>query len=366
MTDRRPESTRAAPPRLVVSAGGAIKPDHRLLIPGHGKTPLPAPGTAIWDFSGETMGATWSIRLVPPPDLVRDTVQTTVEAELARFVALFSAWDSRSELSRLNAAPPGFWAVSEPFWTLLNKAMDFADETDGAVDPTLGALVDLWGFGPSGPRPLDGFGTGHTVPSEDEITAAFALSGWGLLRFNRDARAVQQLGGVKLDLSGIATGHAVDCLSDCLTRLGATHHLVRIGAEHRGAGTRPDGHPWWVALQPVAGAASPDTVAALFDLALSTSTRHARRFDAPGQRYGHIIDGRLGHPVDNGVTSVTVLADTALYADAMATALTVMGPVEGPDCARALGLAAVFTVQTADGAAELASPAFVAMLSEGA
>lgn len=366
MTGGRPGSTRATPPPLVIGGDGDVRPDHRLLIPGHGKTPQPPPGTTIQDFGGEAMGATWSVRLVPSPGLDRATVQSAIEEELARFVALFSAWDPRSELSRLNAAPPGFWAVSEPFWTLLNRAMDLADDTNGAVDPTLGALIDLWGFGPSGPRPLDGFGTAYTVPSEDEIIAARAVSGWGLLRLNREARAVQQLGGIRLDLSGIAMGHAVDSVSARLTAMGATHHLVRIGADHRGAGVKPDGYPWWVALKPVAGGTAPHTVAALFDLALSTSTVRARSFDADGRNHGHILDGRTGRPVDNGVASVTVLADTALYADAMATALTVMGPVEGPAWAEALGLAAVFTVQTGDGPIEIVSPAFVAMLSEGA
>lgn len=339
--------------------------DHRLLIPCHGKTPLPAPGDRIQDYAGETMGTTWSARLVLPPGQDHAAFQAAIEAELARIIALFSAWDPRSELSRLNAAPPGFWAVSEPFWTLLNRAMDLADETNGAVDPILGALVDLWGFGPPGPRPADGFGTGQTVPFEDEIVAARAVSGWGLLRFNRDARAVQQLGGVRLDLSSFALGHAVDCVSGRLSAMGATHHLVRIGGEHRGAGVRPDGHPWWVELKPAAGAAAPRTVAALFDLALSTSTGQARRFEAYGQGYGHILDGRSGRPVDNGVAAVTVLAETALYADAMATALTVMGPVDGPDWADALGLAAAFTVRTDDGLTEILTPAFIAMMSEG-
>lgn len=365
MTDNRPGSTRAAPPRLIVGGDAGVRPDHRVLIPGHGKTPLPPPGRLIWDFAGETMGTTWSVRLVPPPGTDRDAFQAAIEEELARIIALFSAWDPRSELSRLNAAPPGFWAVSEPFWTLLSRAMDMADDSNGAFDPTLGALVDLWGFGPSGPRPLDGFGTDHTVPFEDEIVAARAVSGWGRLRFNREARAVQQLGGVRLDLSGVALGHAVDAISGHLTAMGATHHMVRIGAEHRGAGVRPDGFPWWVELKPVAGATASRTVAALFDMALSTSTGQARQFDAYGQSYGHILDGRSGRPVANGVLSVTVLADTALYADAMATALTVMGPVDGPAWAEALGLAAAFTVQTGDGPAEILSPAFVAMLSVG-
>ena len=344
----------------------APRPDNRVLIPTHGRKPSPPPGSHIWDFAGETMGTTWSVRLIPPRGLDRAAFQSAIEDELAGIIALFSHWDPRSELSRLNAAPPGFWAVSEPFWDLLNEAMDLADDTNGAVDPALGALVDLWGFGPPGPRPLNGFGTGPTVPFDEEVDAARARSGWGIIRFNREARAVQQLGGVKLDLSGIAKGHAVDRVSERLTGMGATHHLVEIGGELRGAGVKPDGMPWWAELQQAPGAPGPRSVAALFDLACATSGDWVRSFEVYGQTCSHTIDGRTGRPVGNGVASVTVLAETAMYADAMATALTVMGPVEGPAYAEAMNIAAAFVVRTEGGLIETLTPAFTAMLSEGA
>ncbi|HYD26752.1 FAD:protein FMN transferase [Brevundimonas sp.] len=346
--------------------GDGPRVDNRVLIPTHGKAPTRPPSDLIWDFAGETMGTTWAVRLAPPPGPDRAAFQTAIDDELNRIILLFSHWEPRSELSRLNAAPPGFWAVSEPFWSLLNASLELADDTNGAVDPTLGALVDLWGFGPPGPRPLDAFGAGPTVPFEDEIAAALAVSGWGRLRLNRDARAVQQLGGVKLDLSGIAKGHAVDRVSERLAAMGATHHLVEIGGELRGAGVKPDGHPWWVELQQAPGAPAPRTVAALFDMAVATSGDWVRRYEVYGQVYSHTLDGRTGRPVDNGVASVTVLADTALYADAMATALTVMGPEEGPAFAGAMDIAAAFVVRDGDGLTETITPAFAAMLNEGA
>ncbi|WP_309093327.1 FAD:protein FMN transferase, partial [Phenylobacterium sp.] len=97
--------------------------------------------------------------------------------------------------------------------------------------------------------------------------------------------------------------------------LGATHHLVEIGGELRGRGVKPDGHPWWVELQQAPAAPGPRTLAALFDLAVATSGDWVRGFDHDGRRYPHTLDGRIGRPVDNGVASVTVLADTALRAD---------------------------------------------------
>ncbi|GAA0611573.1 FAD:protein FMN transferase [Brevundimonas kwangchunensis] len=341
-------------------------PYNRVLIPNHDRAPERPPSDLLWDFAGETMGTTWAVTLVPPPGKTRETFQSAIEAELARIIALFSHWEPTSELARFNAAPEGFWAVSQPFWDLLNKAMDIADDTDGAVDPTLGALVDLWGFGPPGPRPLDSFGTAPSLPLDDEVAEARARSGWQSLRLNRQQRAVQQSGEMKLDLSGIAKGHAVDVVSERLHALGATSHLVEIGGELRGRGVKPDGRPWWTELQQAPGSPEPRTLVALFDLAVATSGDWVRGFETYGQRYSHTLNGRIGRPIDNGVASVTVLADTALYADAMATALTVMGPIEGPAFATAMKIAAAFVVRGDTGLTEIVTPAFQAMLDEGA
>ena len=331
---------------------------NRVLIPIHGRLPSRPPGRTIWDFAGQSMGTDWSVRLVAPTSRTRAEFQAAIDDELAGVIALFSHWDPTSELSRWNAAPAGFWAVPEPFWSVLNAAMDLADDTDGAVDPTLGALVDLWGFGPPGPR------TG--LPSDEEIAAALSVSGWRSLRLNREARAVQQVGGMKLDLSGIAKGHAVDRVSERLTALGATSHLVEIGGELRGAGVKPDARPWWTELQAAPGAPGPRTLAALFDIAVATSGDWVRRFNVFGQTYGHTLDGRTGRPLTHGLASVSVFADTAMRADALATALMVMGPVDGPAYAEATDLAALFIVRTAEGMTEHLSPAMIAMMEEGA
>lgn len=334
---------------------------NRVLIPTHGRMPERPPSSHIWDFAGETMGTTWSVRLVPVPAQERDLYQAAIEDELTGLIALFSHWEPTSELSRFNTAEPGFHAVSEEFWTVLNAAMDIADDTNGAVDPTLGAIVDLWGFGPPGARSLT-----SAEPSTGEIDAARAVSGWGRLRLDRANRSILQLGGLKLDLSGIAKGHAVDCVSDRLFELGATSHLVEIGGELRGRGVKPDARPWWTELQQPPGSAAPRTLAALFDMAVATSGDWVRNYEVDGRNYSHTIDGRTGAPIDNGVASVTVLADTALQADALATALTVMGVEEGLGFATVTNLAAAIVIRTKDGLVETVSPAFAAMLDEGA
>jgi thiamine biosynthesis lipoprotein len=332
---------------------------NRVLIPPMAEPPSRPPSDIVWVLDGQTMGTTWSARVIAPPGADKVAVQAAIQAELDAVVSVFSPWDPDSEISRFNAAPPGVWAMSSPFWTLLDAAMDIADDTNGAVDPTLGALVDLWGFGPPGPRPADA-----PLPSEAEVEAALALSGWQGLRLNRDARGAMQRGGTALDFSGIAKGHAVDRVSDRLTALGATSHLVEIGGELRGRGVKPDGQPWWVEIEQPPASPAPRTLMALLDVAMATSGDYRRVFSHDGRRYPHTIDGRTGRPVDNGLASVTVVHPSAMKADAFATALTVMGPFEGPEFAAAYGLAAHFVERTPRGPVERMTPMFAAMLVE--
>ncbi|GAW42234.1 Thiamine biosynthesis lipoprotein ApbE precursor [Brevundimonas sp. SH203] len=353
--------SRAAPSAVVIGdpAPLADRADNRVLIPVIEGAPPRPPSDLIRSLDGQTMGTTWSARVIAPPGVGEATVREAIEEELAAVVALFSPWEPSSEISRFNTAPAGVWAVSQPFWDLLDAAMTLGDETNGAVDPTLGALVDLWGFGPPGPRPAL-----LPLPPEEEIAAALAVSGWQKLRLNPDARGVMQMGGMKLDFSGIAKGHAVDRVSDRLTALGATSHLIEIGGELKGRGVKPDAQPWWVEIERVENSPAPRTVAALFDLAVATSGDYRRAFVHDGRLYPHTLDGSTGRPVRNALSSVTVIHASAMMADAYATALTVMGPFEGPEYAEALGLAAHFVERSERGPIERMTPAFAAMMDD--
>jgi thiamine biosynthesis lipoprotein len=349
----------SVPSPILIGGADHSRRDDRVLIPPMTGAPERPPSDLIWSLSGETMGTTWSVRLVPPPGAAQGVFATAIEEELARIVAVFSPWEADSEINRFNAAPARTWALSDDFWALLTQALDLADDVNGAVDPSLGAMVDLWGFGPSGPRSVL-----LPLPSDEEIEAARAVSGWQKLRLHREAQAAIQIGGMKLDFSGIAKGHAVDRVSDRLSALGATSHLVEIGGELKGRGVKPDAQPWWVEIEAVAGSPAPRTVAALVDLAMATSGDGRRAFTHEGRLYSHTLDGATGRPVDNGLAQVTVFDASAMRADALATALTVLGPIEGPEMAEALGLAAHFTERRPDGLIERMTPAFAAMLDD--
>ncbi|AQR60403.1 hypothetical protein BZG35_01075 [Brevundimonas sp. LM2] len=315
----------------------------------------------IHRLAGQTMGTVWSIHVVLGPSDDPATVGRAAVSTLDHQVATFSHWDPTSELSRFNAAPPGRVPVSAELWAVIEPALALARETDGALDPALGALVDLWGFGPPGPRPAD-----RRLPPDTEIMAARACGGWRRLEPDAATRSLRQPGGLRLDLSGIAKGHAVDRLSEALSAAGFDHHLVEIGGELRGQGVKPDGLPWWVEIESPPGAAGPRTLVALHGLALATSGDAERAFEAAGHRYGHTLDGRTGRPIDNGLAAVSVVADTARQADALATALTVMGPLAGPAWAEARGIAALFRVRSVAGPREIATAAARDMMDEPA
>lgn len=334
---------------------------NRVLIPPVEGGPERPPSDLVWSLDGESMGTTWQVKFIPPPGRDLQTFRDAIEAELAEVIRLFSPWVDDSEITCFNRAEAGFFPLSEPFWSVLTTSLDLADDVNGAVDPTLGALVDLWGFGPPGPRSAL-----LPVPSDEEIEAARQVSGWNRLRLDRDNRAALQPGGMKLDFSGIAKGHAVDRVSDRLIALGATSHLVEIGGELKGVGVKPDAQPWWVEIEAVEGSPAPRTIAALYNLAVATSGDWRRAFSHNGKAYSHTLDGSTGRPVDNGLAQVTVFDAQALRADALATALTVLGPVDGPELAAAMGLAAHFIERKADGLVEHMTPAYVAMMEEEA
>lgn len=336
--------------------GGLDRIDNRVLIPSTDRAPARPPSNLIWSLNGETMGTTWSVRAVPAPGTVQADLQAAIQAELDAVVAVFSPWEIDSEISRFNLAPPGTWALTDDFWSLLDASMDLADDTNGAVDPTLGAIVDLWGFGPAGPR--------NDLPSDDQIATALGVSGWQRLRLHRAGQAAVQPGGLTLDFSGIAKGHAVDRISERLTALGASSHLIDVGGELRGRGVKPDAQPWWVEIEQPPGSQVPRTVAALFDIAVATSGDYRRAFLHGHKLYPHTLDGRTGRPVDNGLTSVTVFDTSAMRADALATALTVKGPEDGFSYAVEMGLNAHFVIRTGSGLIERMTPAFAAMMDD--
>jgi thiamine biosynthesis lipoprotein len=315
--------------------------------------PLAVPwNDVVYMMRGETMGTTWSVKLVAPHRHWLAPVRAAVERVLASVVAQMSTWATDSDISRFNASPPDSWIVlPTDLYEVLQYALTVSRETGGAFDPTVGGLVDFWGFGSLGRR--------GDCPDHASVEAA--RNGGGRFRLASGRRAFQP-GGVRLDLSGIAKGFAVDRLSAELSHCGIAAHLVEIGGELRGCGVKPDGSPWWVALDEPHGQANADVIVALHGLAVATSGDTVRYFESDGRRYSHTIDPRTGYPVPDRIAAVTVLHRQCMCADALATALTVLGPEAGFDHAACHGIAARFVLRGDGGPLERITPALAAML----
>lgn len=297
-------------------------------------------------FNGLSMGTTCSLVFAAPASVTDAAVQAALEEACDLVVREMSGWERGSDLSKFNAAPPGWREIPRHFALVLKRALEIAELTDGAYDPTLGDRVDALGFGP-----------GFVVDTTEREQA-----GWRRLTLDIANRRAFQPGGVTVDLSSIAKGYAVDLCAERLRGLGVPSFLVEIGGEFVGQGVKPDAQPWWVQLELSDVAPAPDeppqTDVALVNLAVATSGDFVRRKEAGS----HLLDGRTGEPVKGPLSGIAVLHPSAMEADAWATALFALGPEGGIAMAEAQGLAAVFAIRTSEGARSILSSKAAEML----
>lgn len=289
------------------------------------------------------MGTTWSARIVDAPDQCAMVIQSV----LAQVIGEMSNWESESDISRFNRAPVGGWvALPADLLHVLHAGLDVARLSEGAFDPAIGAMVETWGFGPS--------------PERTERRAASSSPPW--LSIEIEPGRARRKRDVRLDFSGIAKGFAVDAVARALTGIGLHHFLIEIGGELRGAGIRPDLQPWWVDVESPPGLSLPALRIALCGLSVATSGDYRRYAMKDGVRLSHSIDPASGAPVANDVASVTVLHESAMLADAWATAIMVMGHERGMALASREGLAARLIRRHGDKGQEYMTPALAAML----
>lgn len=324
----------------------------RVFIPPLLQAPPPMPAAArALKLDGASMGTSWSVQLYAPPELGEQDLCSGIQQQLDQVVAQMSHWESASALCQFNRSA-GWHSLPPEFFQVLDYAVYLARQTGGAYDPAAGQLVDLWGFGPAGRR--------QRAPSEAEIRAARPAVGWRQLQLDRQQRRAWQPGGLQLNLSSIAKGYAVDQVARWLETRQISSYLVEVGGELRGAGLKPDHSPWWVALE-APDDATPDLVA-LHRLAVATSGDYRQHFEQDGRRYSHTLDPRSGYPITHGLAAVSVLHPTCMVADALATALGVLGLEQGLAYAGQQQIAARFVQRTAHGLQHSLSPALAAML----
>lgn len=273
---------------------------------------------------GKTMGTTFSIKYYPAketPD--SEELLRLVNEKLISVNMEMSTYIDQSEIQKFNKQKTldSWFKVSPGFHWVTKLAVALAEKTDGIYDPTVGPLVDLWGFGKNKTK---------TIPSAQEIEKAKQMVGYKkIIIHDTEAMIRKTQADVRLDLSSIAKGWGVDEVGRVLESHGIESYMVEIGGEIRAKGLKPDKTQWQL------GITSPDSkgfdsvqkIVLLKDAALATSGDYRNFYEIDGKRYSHVIDPRTGSPALSTIASVSVIEKSGdcTQADGLATALLAMG-----------------------------------------
>jgi thiamine biosynthesis lipoprotein len=285
-------------------------------------------------LGGKTMGTTWSLQIARPLTAgERGKLQQRLASELDSIERVFSTWNPDSAISRFNESKSTETIpVTLPLAQVLASALDLSRQTEGAFDPTMGPLIDLWGFGHEGKR--------TEPPTPDEISSALSKCGADKLTVTLNPPTLRKaIPDLEVNPSAIVEGYAADQLGHLLKSSGYEGWLLEIGGEILADGLSPDGRPWRVGIQ-TPGAALNDSFSnlPLSDQALATSGTYRQRFEHGGRIYSHLINPKTGWPIETKLVSVSVLSPSCMKADAFATALMVLGRQQGEPLAQRQGL----------------------------
>ena len=322
----------------------------------------PDPAPPVHVFDGTTMGTTWAVRVVaadPWPRAERDRVGAEIQTVLDDVESKMSHYEPSSELSRFNRARTiRPFPVSADTLEVFREARRLGELTGGALDVTVGPLVNAWGFGPVEPERLP--------PAGELLSRLRAHVGYARIELDAAASTLRKTDpAVEGDLSAVAKGYGVDRVAGVLREVGLRRFLVEVGGEIVAAGVNQLQRPWRIGIESPAAGGGIQRVVPLQDRAMATSGDYRNRREVDGRWVSHTIDPRTGRPVEHRLASVSVVADRCATADGLATALEVLGPEDGYALAAGQGWAALFLIRGDDGAIrERATPAFSALLAE--
>lgn len=320
-----------------------------LLIIACGRT-----GEQLESLSGRTMGTTYSVKYVQDnaeSSISGAELQSKLDQRLVEINQLMSTYIPDSELSLLNKAPANqAFPISAETRDVILEALRISKLSDGALDITVGPLVNLWGFGPDN-KP-------DNIPSSEQIQSVKAVIGAD--KFVLEAnRVIKEDAGVYIDLSTIAKGYGVDELATILEDYGINNYLVEIGGEMRVSGTKQNNKDWLVAIEkPISTERAVQRIIAIGDNAIASSGDYRIYFEENGVRYSHLIDPTTFYPIQHNLVSVSVVASSTMEADGLATALIVMGADKGRQLAEREGIAALFITKEGTEFVEYRSTAF--------
>lgn len=327
-----------------------------------GSAPAPGiPAGAATPSGAVTLGGVafhsmqWQVRLAALPEgVAASTLQRELQAALDELDARLSTYRPDSELMRFNAAQVGEWVPASPLLLdCLQVAAEVSVLSGGAYDVTVGPLVELWGFGARA-APL-------AEPAAAEVAAARARVDWRQIEVDAAGGRLRRLGDVAADLSSLGEGAGVDVLARVLESRDVGHYLARVAGTSRQRGERPGGGAWTLAIERPDGSGRAGPLLRAPGSAVSTSGAYRNVRVIGGKTFSHTLDPVTGYPVRHAGVAVTVILPAtagALRADALATALNVLGPERGLALAVREGWAVRYVERDGGGFRERWSPAF--------
>ncbi len=322
-----------------------------------GKSSAPSSSEQPLILSGPTMGTYFRVTIASQPASVSENeLRKIVESNLEEVNSLMSTYQADSELSQFNKyAQTDWFSVSLDTATVVSESLKIYGLSKGVFDVTVGPLVNLWGFGPTGKR--------DEPPAPEEIDKALEKIGFRHLQVRLSPPALKKdAADLYVDLSGIAKGYAVDKVAESLEALGIHDFIVDIGGDLLTRGHKKNGDLWKIAIEsPTVDGRNIQRAISASDLAIATSGDYRNYFEINGKRFSHEIDPRTGRPITHSLASVSVLGPSCMRADAWATALIVLGPIEGFRIAENEGLDAYFIIKDKDGFREKETTGFKRM-----
>lgn len=304
----------------------------------------------IVQLQGQTMGTTWHVTIVKAENsntsLYGDSafLQQLIKTELQKINQQFSTYINDSEVSLFNTSKSTQpFNVSKEVVRVIKAAQMISKETEGAFDISVAPLVELWGFGSQG---AGNFEVAISKPPKlqkpprSAILKVIKNSGYRHLKVKENPpQIIKNIQNLRLDLSAIAKGYAVDKLAELIEEQGFKSYLVEIGGEIKVKGHNSRGEPWRIAIEkPVSNAQILQQIISLKNISVATSGDYHNYFEVDGVRYSHTIDPKTGSPVTHNLVSVTVLHESAMMADGLATAILVLGQKKGLLFAKQKGL----------------------------
>ncbi|MEE9334202.1 MAG: FAD:protein FMN transferase [Granulosicoccaceae bacterium] len=299
------------------------------------------------------MGTTWSVVLAAPPGpITLDSLHNAIEGELVRINQLMSTYQADSELSIFNAnTSTELLRLNAEILFVLDASIKISDASDGAYDVTLGAVIDVWGFGASEQQ--------RASPTKQRLKQAADATGYN--RIIRDGTKIGKPNAqMRIDLSSLAKGYAVDRIGFIVERAGLHDYLAEIGGEVRARGSRAKGKPWRVGIEIPNGEVAQGITMTDVSIASSGSYRNYREID--GKRVSHLINGQTYKPISHNTVAATVLHRNTMLADAWATALMVVSPDKARTLIYEHDIEAQLTYKTDKGFATWRTPGFTALL----